>query len=93
LRGYTDLLEGIGAIIRKHVIMVRAEDSKEYREMLEDWDERFDLYHPKARTCGNECFGLPKGTKVFEINVPVFHLELAEIKGELKVVSARDYFH
>jgi hypothetical protein len=57
--------------------------------MLEDWD----LYRPRIRICLVECLGLPKGTKLFEVNVPMFRLQLANIKGELRVVSANDYFH
>ncbi len=92
LRGYTDLLERIGALMRKHVIAVRAERSKEYQAMLEDWDWTFDLYRPTVRLCAQNCLGLPRGTRLFEVNVPVFRLQLAEIKGRLKVVSAIDYF-
>jgi len=92
LRSYTDLLERTGALMRKHVISVGAEHSKEYRSMLEDWDWTFDLYQPKVRICAGECLGLPNGTRLFEVNVPMFHLQLAEIKGELRIVSAMDYF-
>jgi len=89
LRSYTDLLEGISALMRRRVISVEAEHSREYRKMLEYWD----LYQPKLRICAADCVGLPKGTRLFEVNVPVFHLQLAEIKGELRVISATDYFH
>jgi hypothetical protein len=89
LRSYTDLLERIGALMRRHVINVGAEHSREYQTMLEDWE----LYEPRVRICVTDCLGLPKGTKLFEINVPVFHLQLAELKGKLKIVSATDYFH
>ncbi len=89
LRSYTDLLERIGALMRKHVKSVGAEHSREYQSMLEDWD----LYQPKERICSTDCMGFPKGTRLFEVNVPVFRLQLAEIRGQLKVVSAIDYFH
>jgi hypothetical protein len=92
LRSYTNLLEGVAALMRKHVISLRAERSREYRDMLDDWDWTFQLYQPKIRACASECFGLPKGTKLYEINVPLFHLQVTEIKGELKIVSAIDYF-
>jgi hypothetical protein len=92
LRSYTDLLEKIAASMRKHVINVRAERSKEYASMLEDWDWRFALYQPKVRICAADCLGLPQGTRLFEVNVPVFHLQLAEINGKLKIISAIDYF-
>lgn len=93
LRSYTDLLEGVGELMRKHVKRVEAEQSKELLAMLEGWDFQFALYKPSVRTCAQNCLGLPNGTRLFEVNVPVFRLQLAEIKGELKVVSATDYFH
>jgi hypothetical protein len=88
LRSYTDLLERLGALMRKHVIRVAAERSKAYQAMLEDWD----LYQPKVRSCDENCLGLPNGTKLFVVNVPVFRLQLAEIRGNLRVVSAISSF-
>ena len=85
---YTDLLERIGALMRQHVIKIAAEHSKQYRAMLDEWD----LYQPKERVCVANCLGLPDGTKIFEVNVPAFQLQLAEIKGSLKVVSAISSF-
>jgi hypothetical protein len=92
LRSYTDLLEKIAALMRKHVIDVRAERSKEYMSMLQDWDWTFALYQPEVRICAVDCLGLPQGTRLFEVNVPVFRLQLAEIGGQLKIISAIDYF-
>ncbi|MFZ0060812.1 MAG: hypothetical protein WAL47_02170, partial [Pyrinomonadaceae bacterium] len=88
LRTYTNLLERLGALMRKHVIRVAAERSKAYQAMLEDWD----LYQPKVQSCGQDCLGLPDGTRFFEVYVPVFRLQLAEIKGNLRVVSAMSSF-
>jgi len=87
LRSYTDLLERIVALMRKHVKGVAAEHSKEYQAMLEDWDWTFDLYQPKVRICAQNCLGLPEGTRLFEVNVPVFRLQLAQIRGNLRIVS------
>lgn len=89
LRSYTDLLERISGLMRMHVVTSDAEHSKDYQAMLESWG----LYQPTARTCTTNCLGLPKGTRLFEVNVPVFRLQLAEIRGRLKVVSATDLFH
>jgi hypothetical protein len=89
LRSYTDLLENIGRMMRKHVIRVGAERSREYQAILDSWE----LYQPKVKTCADDCLGLPEGTRLFEVNVPIFQLQLAEIKGVLRVVSATDYFH
>lgn len=89
LRSYTDLLEKVSALMREHVVATDAEHSKDYQEILEYWD----LYQPKARACDTECLGLPKGTRLFEVDVPVFRLQIAVMKGKLVVVSATDYFH
>ena len=88
LRSYTDLLEKISLLMRKAVNRVGAERFKAYQAMLEDWD----LYNPKMRTCDADCLGLPIGTRLFDVYVPVFHLQLAEIGGHLKVVSASSGF-
>src|ERR1700687_410401 len=78
---YTDLLERIAVLMRKHVIRTHAERSKQYGHMLEDSDVQ-------SRVCSSEYLGLPKGTKLFEMSLPPIHLQFAEIKGELKIVSA-----
>jgi hypothetical protein len=88
LRSYTDLLEQLSLLMRKHVTRGAAEHSKGYRAVLEDWD----LYQPKVRSCARDCMGLPKGTILFEVNVPVFRLQIADIRGNLKVVSAINSF-
>ena len=88
LRSYTDLLEKLSSLMRNHVQRVRATQSKEWHAMLED----SDLYHPQARVCAGNCFGLPDGTKLFEVNVPVFQLQVAEVSGSLKVVTAISRF-
>lgn len=88
LQSYTDLLERIASLMRKHVIKVAAEHSNEYRSMLDDWS----LYQPRVRICTASCLGLPNRTRLFEVNVPVFRLQLAEIRGNLRVVSATSSF-
>jgi hypothetical protein len=88
LRSYTDLLEKLGPLMRNHVKRVGATQSKEWHAMLKAWD----LYQPKARVCTGNCFGLPNGTKLFEVNVPVFRLQVAEVSGSLKVVTAISRF-
>ena len=88
LRSYTDLLERLSSLMRVHVRRVRAAQSEEWREMLEEPE----LGMPKVRVCTENCLGLPAGTKFFEVNVPVFRLKVAEIRGNLKVISATSRF-
>ncbi len=84
LRSYTDLLEKTAAVMRKHVRSIEVEKSDRYREVAETWQ----LYEPRLRPCSKPCFGLPANTQLFEVNVPVFNLQVAEIEGQLRVVSA-----
>ncbi len=88
LRSYTDLIEKLAWLMRSHTKRVRATRSKEWHAMLNEWD----LYQPKVRTCAENCFGLPNGTKLYEVNVPVFNLQVAEVGGTLKVVTAISRF-
>jgi hypothetical protein len=83
MRSYTDLLEKIAGLMREHVIRIHPESSQQYKEL---W-ERSDL---NSRLCADECLGLPKGTKLFDLTMPPMHLQFAKIKGELKIISARD---
>jgi hypothetical protein len=87
LRSYIDLLEGIAGLMRRRVTSVGPENSRDYQRMLEDLDA------PTASNCAADCLGLPKGTQIFDVSVPLFHLQVAEIKGELKVISAIDSSH
>lgn len=88
LRSYTDLLERVGALFRKHA----AEDGAgKYRERWASFGETFGVDPPETRVCATECLGLPAGTKLFQVNVPVFQLQLAEINGALKIVSIGPY--
>ncbi|MEK6337486.1 MAG: hypothetical protein AABM67_21390 [Acidobacteriota bacterium] len=84
MRSYTDLLEQIAVLMRKHVTRTHAERSKQYEDMLES-------SNLESRVCPDEYLGLPKGTKLFEIRLPPIRLQFAEIKGQLKVISARDF--
>lgn len=90
LKLYTDLLEKIAAIFRKKLTGIKAETSEEYFTTFDDIED--DFLHARIWTCGKECFGLPAGTKLFQVNVPVFRLQLAEFKGEMKIVSLTPYF-
>jgi hypothetical protein len=85
---YTDLLENIAHSMRQHVTRISAERSKQYQEIL----RAPGLYEPKERVCMRNCLGLPEGIKLFEVNIPVFQLQLAEIGGHLRVVSATSSF-
>ncbi len=90
LQSYTDLLEKIADSLRGHAKKVRAEKSMQYREILDD--SSFPMIQPQVRVCNKGCLGLPKGVRLFEVNVPVFHLQLAMLQGEMRIVSALPYY-
>ena len=88
LQSYTDLLESISALLRQHVEKAKAAESEKWIAMQKAWQ----LYQPKVAVCGHNCLGLPAGTKIFDVDVPVFRLQVAEVGGELRVVSATSRF-
>jgi surface-adhesin protein E len=88
LRSYTDLLESISTLLRRHVNRAKAAQSHEWRAIQRYWE----LYEPHVARCAHQCSGLPAGTKLFDVNVPVFRLQVAEVDGTLKVVSAVSRF-
>jgi len=83
LRSYTDLLERIAGLMRRHVIDSHSTGSKLYAEMMAD----FDL---SSTVCASVCLGLPKGTEVNHLTLPALHLQFAKIQGEFKIISAID---
>lgn len=90
LRLYTDLLEKIAALFRRNLIKISAENSQAYFAAFYDLaDSSTDV---KVSFCSRDCFGLPKGTKLFEVNVPIFRLQIADINGDLKIVSLTPNF-
>ncbi|HET6862553.1 MAG TPA: hypothetical protein VFH91_05880, partial [Pyrinomonadaceae bacterium] len=51
-------------------------------------DDEIIWRNDAIKDCSKSCLGLPAGTKLYEVDVPAFHLQLAEIEGEMKIVSA-----
>ena len=88
LQTYTDLLERVAVMMRKHVTIKQSTQSEQYRATLLEWQ----MYQPKVRICNDLCLGLARGTRIFEVDVPVFRLQVAEVKGQLKIISARSLF-
>lgn len=84
LRGYTNLLEKIVTQMRKHISKSGAGQSEQYREIAEEWN----LYRPRPRVCEKSYLGLAPGTKLFDVDIPLFHLQIADTGGQLRVVSA-----
>ena len=83
LRSYTDLLDRIAGLMRRHVIDSRSTSSKLYAEMIGDSDL-------SSSVCASVCLGLPKGTEINDFTLPALHLQFAKIQGEFKIISALD---
>lgn len=90
LRRYTELLESTAALFRKNLKKPDAENPRDYRKLYDDLMK--GSFKPQSWLCPRECFNLPKGTKLFQVNVPVFRLQIARLSGELKIVSAMPHF-
>jgi len=86
LRSYTDLLERAVGILRR-----RAAEETRSKERRVSLSETFEIGEPKVEVCAKSCLGLPAGTKLFRVNVHAFQLQLAEVEGEMKVVSVGPY--
>lgn len=83
MRSYTDLLEKISALMRRHVISAQAEHSKLYADMLAESPL-------EPRECPANYLGLPKGTKLFGMILPALGIQFAEIKGTFRMISVID---
>lgn len=91
LRSITDTVEKVNALMRKYVDRSRAGQTRHYRENLMDLKQRFEgcWMKPGVWICDRNCFGFPKGTRLFYICVPpLIHLILARVDGEMKIVAA-----
>ena len=92
MRTYTDLLERIASLVRNELRARKSEGPEQDLVTLANrtWPEA--LFQPRIRTCVNKCLGLAEGTRLFEVDVPVLRLQLAEVKGEMRIVSAKSSF-
>lgn len=86
LQVYTNLLEGINRILRKEI--ANQPVAKQILLIRPSGDQEIDWGLAATRTCSTSCLGLPVGTKLYRVEMPCFHLQLAEIKGEMKIVSS-----
>jgi hypothetical protein len=88
-RAYTELLESTNGLLRRQLgrrlpTHFLSELEKRYGEAIPG---RLELT-PEVRVCEKACFGLPAGTRIYVADVPVLRLQMAEINGHLRIVSA-----
>jgi BON domain len=85
-------LEKVNALMRKHVVRSKAGRTPQYLENLMYLEHYHDFtwLTPWLAICAEEpCLGLPRETRLIGILVPpLFHLILARVDGEMKIVAA-----
>ena len=84
LRSYTTLLEGIAERMRSRITNMGPDFSGERALTKKGWG---GIQH-KVETCSGPCLGLPQGTRLFQVELPLLRLQVVEVKGELQVISA-----
>lgn len=82
MRSYTDLLEGVADLIRKRLAIMKG--SPRY-QLVDTTRGETEI---RMETCPRECLGLPPGTRLFQVKRPLLRLQVAEVAGEWRVVSA-----
>ena len=83
-------MESAAAVFRRSIEGAGAGKSESYERLPDGLPE--GSMEPESRVCRRECFNLPAGTRIFRVSVPVFQLQIAELGGELKIVSALPHF-
>lgn len=86
LRSFTDLLQQIDAYFLQYL----NSHPRDLRGVMRKFEG--PARGLEETVCSKECLGLAKGTRLWEIDVPVFHLQIAEIEGRMQIVSARPFF-
>jgi hypothetical protein len=84
LRSYTDLLQQINNYFLRELNSRPRALRQIFRKKFEGWETR----GAEAIVCSKECLGLPKGTRLWEIDIPIFHLQIARLNGRMQIVSA-----
>jgi hypothetical protein len=89
---YLRFLEGANARLRKHAHRIRAGETAEWKTSVKNYhDTVVELFDPSASTCDDDCYGLPKGTRFYHVEIPVLHLRLVRHSGKIKMFFANMY--
>lgn len=91
LRSFTSTLEQLIVLGRKHLaasprqlsIVERHKGASEE----ENWKAESESWKPRAWTLTRESYGYPIGTRIFCLNVSIYHLDLVRVDGRLKVLA------
>jgi hypothetical protein len=72
----------------KTEVMVNAHNSRQYKALFEG----SGFFDARPWMCRAHCLGFPAGTKVFDVDVLIFRLQLTEVDGGLQVISVKGSF-
>ena len=87
-RSFVENLERAARLLRKHATRINGGRTRQYRETIADWKTRYYLYDPWLTSCEEQCFALPKDTKLIQVNTPSIQLWFARVRGQLRIVAA-----
>jgi hypothetical protein len=72
----------------KTEVMVNPHNSRQYKALFEG----SGFFDARPWMCRAHCLGFPAGTKVFDVDVLIFRLQLTEVDGGLQVISVKGSF-
>jgi hypothetical protein len=75
-------------ILRSIALRTNAGHTPQWNESFEHFSTRYHLYEPRVDVCDDECYGTPKGTRIFIVDVPVFQLAMIQTDRGMKIVRA-----
>jgi hypothetical protein len=91
LRGFTSTLEQGSALARKHLAAsspkVTLLDRHKGANEEENWMAERASFKPRAFMLNQEFYGYPKGTRIFCVNMALYHMDLIRVDGKLKVLA------
>lgn len=92
LRSIKSTLDRGLPVLRREVIRSRAGRTQAWKETIDDFTSRFKYYKPWVTTCDDECYGYPKGTRIFIVNAEIFQLNMVKAGRNMRIVTAWFYY-
>lgn len=91
LRVFTSTLEQATVLARKHLAALPFKLSLVARQKgaseEENWRAESKSWKPRAWTLNRESYGYPIGTRIFCLDVSIYHMDLVRVDGRLKVLA------
>jgi hypothetical protein len=89
---YLRMLESLGSAMKRHANKAKAGKTRVWRESVSYLAKQYDYFEPWMSKCSEEdCFGMPRGSNIYRVNIPLLQLFLIKLNGKMKVVFAYYY--